>query len=101
MPAPSRSPKPETIIRWVNGNLQVNDYIIPWQQCTVNLDATYEFDDETDPNRVVEHCLMFQFNNPNLVPGFIPDKDDPEDWTWVLDGELAEAVRQFLASSSG
>jgi hypothetical protein len=45
-------------------------------------------------------CFL-SFTHPNLVPEGFPDKDNPEDWTWVLNGELAEAVRQFLKSSSG
>lgn len=96
MPAPARSPKPERIIRWVNGNLQIGDYIILWQQCTVNLNASYEFEE----GGVENDCVLFQFTHPNLVSEGFPDKDDPENWIWVLDGELAKAVRQFLTSSS-
>lgn len=96
MPAPSRGPKQDPVIRWINGNLQVGEYIIPWQQCTVNLNASYEFEE----GEVENECVSFQFTHPNLVPESFPDKDNPEDWTWVLNGELAKAVRQFLISSS-
>lgn len=83
------------VIRWVAGNLQIGNYIIPWGQCRVSLDAAYLFDgDDTD----TEHCVIFSFNHPIFVPEFPPDSDDWQEWEWVLDGELAEAVRQFLAA---
>lgn len=97
MPAPFKSP----VIRWINGNLQIRDIILPWQQCTVHLNEAYKFEDEDYPNSpYVEDCVMFKFSHPNLVPEFFPNIDNPEKWVWVLNGELAEAIRQFLASSS-
>lgn len=97
MPTPEEKSKATTDIRWKAGNLQIGDIIIPWQHCMVYLNTPYRFKDEDSDTK---HCVVFRFNYPNFVPEAPPNPNKPEEWDYVLDGELAEAVRQFLYASA-
>lgn len=100
MSIPEKKTHTAPIIRWIGGNLQIGTTILPWQHCTVELDAIYEFEDPDGTEIIETNCVIFKFSSPGLVPEYPPDKENPEEWIWVIEGELAEAVRQFLTSTT-
>lgn len=69
-------------IGWINGNLRINEIIIPWNIVTVELK---------------QEGIAFYFSSPNILPIIgATQVEDTMLYKWEPDIELAEAVKDFI-----